>query len=112
MTAQTAVGFVIFASLMLMVLYFFLNHVFAIVLVSIPTLASLIPASHARGLNVQTAPHDRKVLTFFMSCMTCTCGAIMCERHAAMRRALCLAILWLLTEILCSTADGVLMVAH
>ena len=34
MTAQTAVGFVIFASLMLMLLYFFLNHIFAIVLVS------------------------------------------------------------------------------
>ena len=33
-TVQTAVGFVIFASLMLMLLYFFLNHVFAIVLVS------------------------------------------------------------------------------
>ena len=38
-TAQTAVGFVIFASLMLMVLYFFLNHIFAIVLVSSPALA-------------------------------------------------------------------------
>ncbi len=37
-TAQTAVGFVIFASLMLMVLYFFLNHIFAIVLVSTRTL--------------------------------------------------------------------------
>ena len=33
-TAQTAVGFVIFASLMLLLLYFFLNHIFAIVLVS------------------------------------------------------------------------------
>ena len=34
-TAQTAVGFVCFASIMLMLLYFFLNHVFAIVLVSL-----------------------------------------------------------------------------
>ena len=33
-TVQTAVGFVIFASLMLVLLYFFLNHVLAIVLVS------------------------------------------------------------------------------
>ena len=41
MTAQTAVGFVIFASLMLMLLYFFLNHIFAIVLVSISALPAL-----------------------------------------------------------------------
>ena len=33
-TVQTAVGFVIFASLMLVLLYFFLNHILAIVLVS------------------------------------------------------------------------------
>ena len=34
-TVQTAVGFVCFASIMLMLLYFFLNHIFAIVLVSL-----------------------------------------------------------------------------
>ena len=34
-TVQTAVGFVCFASIMLMLLYFFLNHVFAVVLVSL-----------------------------------------------------------------------------
>lgn len=55
MTAQAAVGFVIFASLMLMLLYFFLNHIFAIVLVSVSAWPSSISILYMRATWTSTS---------------------------------------------------------